>query len=265
MSVSPANSNLTQQVWQRFLSKADLNSDSKLDQQELASVSGQGGNADEIKKILETLDQDGDGTLDLGELSAKPYNEHEYRPMIDIQEASQEDLDRVEAETREDVRRLFERADVDGDGRLSRQEWEAELRMNATRYLQGENDSRMETGWFLTNYENPNWEYLTPDDITIPRLSPGLELQQMPDEIVREIQEGIERGRNAYGHQPPPSKEERQAQLRSEVLNKPLTTAYLSRLFAQLANTAMVSEQSTVDLLGSPLAESRAEETHTRK
>ncbi|MEM9635397.1 MAG: hypothetical protein AAGA50_29010, partial [Pseudomonadota bacterium] len=62
---------------------------------------------------------------------------------------------------------------------------------------------------------------------------------------------------------PPPTKEERQAQLRSEVLNKPLTTAYVSRLFTQLANT--VSEQATNDIFGNSLAGSKTEEAHAER
>lgn len=129
---------LTQQLYQRVFDHLDVDKSDGLSLDELKAA---GGQKQDYASAFQTLDADTDGKISRAEMtgSSAPLSNETLSALVDTQKeptprtalaASKATLSildgaRSEQET-QDIDALFARADVDGDGKLSDAEWEAE-------------------------------------------------------------------------------------------------------------------------------------------
>lgn len=228
---------IAQQVWQRFVKAADQDGDQKLSGQELKAFSVDGIDDGTVERLLQTFDADGDGAIAAQEILANPYQPQETPAPLDIADIASLSREERDAMSREDVASLFERADVDGDGLLSKEEWQAERAMAQSRYLDSANEP---AGVVYAIHKNGDWDYLSPEDVSAGRRLTGLKLvapEDMPPEMrerMEEVREMSKKITSDPDYKAPPTAEQREAAIRNNVLNTPLAGAFGSRLLAQL-------------------------------
>lgn len=112
-------------VWQRFIASADTDGNGSLSEDELAALSPDTA-SEKIAQIVSQRDANGDGVLSADELPKGAFSTMAFEHLLNAQEYR----DATSVERREDDARaiadLFARADVDGNGVLSDDEWSAE-------------------------------------------------------------------------------------------------------------------------------------------
>lgn len=135
---SIASGGLTQQLYQRLFDHLDVDKSDGLSLDELKTA---GPDSQDYASTFKALDADTDGKISRAEMtgSSVPLSNDTLSALVEAQAASGSptalkaskatlpllDGARSEQET-QDIAALFARADVDGDGKLSDSEWEAE-------------------------------------------------------------------------------------------------------------------------------------------
>lgn len=247
MSTTVAASGITGQIWQRLVRQGDSNGDSRLDAAELDALKAGGGNQTDMAAILSAFDSDGDGGLSAGELPSAPLGAPMLGPLLDWQEYGKADAATRAADDARVVDDLFARADVDGDGLLSPSEWNAEMTMRSTRWLEAQ--ASVEDPVYIVRRgilgNGSNEAALSREDIGVGRYVPVKAVviphDQLAPEVRAEIAEHAKRlAEYNRTHPtevppPPPTPEQRRQQVTEKILSAPLDTSYLTRLLAQLS------------------------------
>jgi hypothetical protein len=137
MSSAAGSSGITSQIWQRLVKQGDANSDNNLSRDELDTLKAGFKDNPDIEQIIRSFDKDGDQNLSSSELPSSPLDVEMLGPMLDWQEYGKADAATRSEDDKRVVDSLFKRADVDGDGFLSKDEMEAESTLRRTRSLEG--------------------------------------------------------------------------------------------------------------------------------
>lgn len=259
MSTAAGSSGITNQVWQRIIRQGDTNADKALSKGEIEALKAAFKDKVDIDQIIRSLDTDGDQSLNSSELPSSPLDVDMLGPMLDWQDYAKADASTRDEDNKRIVASLFERADVDGDGFLSKDEMEAERTLRRTRWLEGQATDADPV--FLINVD-ADQDRLSPEDFVVLRSIPFDHLKVTPPENlpveVREAMQKMEEWKNSpddQSDQKPLTEEERRQQAVDSVLNAPLTATYIGRLLAQLsaavaktdpANTLKNSRDGTV-------------------
>lgn len=251
MTSAAGSSDITQQIWQRLVRQGDTNADNRLGKDEINALrAGFKDNAD-IDQIIRSFDTDGDQSLSSSELPSSPLDVEMLGPMLGWQEYVKADVVTRAEDDKRVVASLFKRADVDGDGFLSKEEMDAEGALRQARRLEG---ITTEFDAVFMIRPDADKDRLSPDDFTVGRLIPSDRLKIIPpEELPAETREAIQRAaeewRNSPDYQKPPTAEEYRQQAVDRVVNAPLTATYVSRLLSQLS--AALAKTHAVDTLRS--------------
>tara|TARA_R110002020_G_scaffold127988_2_gene286976 strand:+ start:294 stop:1226 length:933 start_codon:yes stop_codon:yes gene_type:complete len=118
-------------LMQRLFGKADQDQNQLVNATELAGVMSGDDTAKRAAAIIAANDADGDGQLTVGELSTGKFAPETLAGLLSIQEYAEADRANRQADDQNAVDEFFAHADVDGDGKLSKDEFDAErtLRM----------------------------------------------------------------------------------------------------------------------------------------
>lgn len=237
MTSTAASTGITSQIWQRLVRQGDTNVDNSLSKDEFEALrAGFQGNPD-IEQIIGSLDANGDGSLSSSELPSSPFDGGMLGPMLDFQEYSKADATTREEDDKRVVSSLFERADVDRDGFLSKDEMEAESTLRQTRWLEGKSTDSDPV--FLIR-QGGDRNHLSPEDFLVGRRIPVDQLKVVsPEELPAEVREAVEKAgeelKNSPDYRPPLTEEEQRQQATDRVISAPLTATYVSRLLSQLS------------------------------
>jgi len=123
----------SQSVWNRFIAGADRDGDGSISGEELAALAPE----DKGKKAMTRYDANGDGLLSRDELPEGAFSPTMYSQLLTAQEYRDADPETRRADDAEAIADMFARADVDGDGVLSAEEWDAERTLNMSRFIDG--------------------------------------------------------------------------------------------------------------------------------
>lgn len=232
MSSAAASSSITSQIWQRIVRQGDTNGDNSLSKDEFEALRAGFKDSADLDKIMSSLDTNGDGSLSSSELPSSPLDTEMLGPMLSWQEYVKADAATRDENDKQIVAALFKRADVDGDGFLSRDEMKAEGALRQTRWLEGKIEDAIPV-----ISRNVDKDYLSPEDFGVARrlfseLTPPKEI---PAELREAVQKVAEELRNSPDYQRPMADEEFRQKLTTSVLNTPLDPTYISRLLSQLS------------------------------
>ena len=122
-----------QAVWTRFIDRADVNGDGNLDREEMEAIDPKA----DFDKIIAEHDANGDGVLNSDELPKGAFSPMLFEQLLDAQEYRDATPDARATDDAKAVAQLFERADLDGDGVLSQEEWDAERALGMSRFADG--------------------------------------------------------------------------------------------------------------------------------
>lgn len=247
MTSTAASSGITSQIWQRLVRQGDTNADNSLSKDEFEALrAGFQGNAD-IEEIIGSLDANGDGSLSLPELPSSPLDGGMLGPMLDFQEYSKADATTRDQDDKRVVSSLFERADVDRDGFLSKEEMEAESTLRQTRWLEGK---ATDSDPVYLIRQGADRDHLSPKDLLVGRRIPLDQLKVVPPEqLPADVREALEKAgeelKSAPDYKPPLTEEEQRQQATDRVINAPLTATYVSRLLSQLSITVAKTDPAS--------------------
>ncbi|WP_370677965.1 hypothetical protein [Pleomorphomonas sp. PLEO] len=237
MSSAAGSSGITSQIWQRLVRQGDTNSDNNLSKAELDTLkAGFKDNAD-IEQIIRSFDKDGDQNLSSSELPSSPLDVEMLGPMLDWQEYGKADATTRSEDDKRVVDSLFARADVDGDGFLSKDEMEAESTLRRTRSLEGKSADSDPVYMIRPDADR---DHLSPEDFLVGRRIPSDRLkiippEKVPAEVREAIQKAAEEWKSSPDYQKPLTAEEQRQKSVDGVLSTPLSAAYISRLLSQLS------------------------------
>lgn len=245
MSAAVDTSSITRQIWQRLVTQGDRNADNRLDKAELDAVQADTKTKTDMAAIISAYDTDGDGGLTADELPSAPLGTMTFGALLDYQTYCASDVAGRAADDARIVDAMFARADVDGDGVLSKSEWDAEKAMRQTRWLMGE--AQDDDPVFIVRM-GANEEALRREDIAGGRAM-RLKVTPIPwDQLPADVREEIEAHRKALAEyrktHPAPTPltpEERRQQVTAKLLSTPLDTSYMTRLLAQLSASIAAS------------------------
>lgn len=255
--MSEISGTMSNSLWQRFFNRADVNADGAVSEQELQSIS-EGSHAQEkAASIFAALDVDGDGQVSQNELPQSPIDTKMLRPLLNAQEFYALSDEEQAADEKAVVQTLFDRADMDGDGVLSQEEWDADKTLHIAAFLERGMDFNDP---IFSVREGADPDHLTPDDFGVARFITGLKAIK-PEEMPAELRERFESVKlqtaemeadmvEKYGvdwHTKLTGlvKEDPIVKLQEQVQQAAMTSAMMSRLFAQL--TASVLSPDPVD------------------
>ena len=88
----------------------------------------------DIDKIVAERDANGDGQLNADELPKGAFSSMLFEQLLNAQEYRDATPDARKADDDNAIAQLFARADIDGDGVLSQEEWDAERALNMSRF-----------------------------------------------------------------------------------------------------------------------------------
>jgi len=237
MSTVSGIPSVTQQIWQRFFDRADANGDGGLAVDELQAVAGKNQTPDQVTAMMAKLDADGDGQVARSEMPSDPLSTQMLQPLLNAQEYAQASADERAADNKAVVDSIFARADVDGDGRLSAEEWDAEKNLRSIAHIDGEGAT--DYAFILRPGADDN--DLGQDDFLVARrldsFTPTpLKIEDMRQDMRERIEASIAAAQESRPGIPSPA--ERRAAWEQEVRQTPLTEALLARLSNQLSDFA---------------------------
>ncbi len=243
---SAASSGITSQIWQRIVRQGDTNADNSLSKDEFEALRAGFQDSADLDQIIRSFDANGDGSLSSSELPSSSLDTEMLGPMLGWQEYVKADAATRDEDEKQIVAALFKRADVDGDGFLSKDEMKAEVALRQTRWLEGKIDDAIP----VIN-RNVDKDYLSPEDFGVARrLFPELTPPEgIPAEVREAHQKAMEEWRNSPNYQKPMADEEFRQQMTTSVLNTPLNATYISRLLSQLS--AAVARTDPTDAIQS--------------
>lgn len=243
-------SSITRQIWQRLVTQGDRNADNRLDKAELDAVQADAKTKTDMAAIVDAYDKDGDGGLTTDELPSAPLGTMTFGALLDYQTYCATDFAGRSADDARIVDAMFARADVDGDGVLSKSEWDAEKAMRQTRWLMGE--ARDDDPVFIVRM-GANEAALRREDIAGGRAmrikATPIPQDQIPAEVREEMEahaKALAEYRQTHPVPTPLTPEERRQQVTAKLLGTPLDSSYLTRLLAQLS--ASIGARGTEDL-----------------
>ena len=236
-----------QAVWTRFIAQADTNGDGDLDRDELAAIDPKA----DFEDIIKAHDADGDGILSTDELPKGAFSPMLFEQLLNAQEYRDATPEARAADNAKAVAQLFARADIDGDGVLSRDEWDAERALNMSRYADGGEAADVS---FLVSRQV--WEGLSsagedgeqvaglrPEDIMVGRrmaLTP-IAGDGLPDGFKERIDELIRASAALPEDQRPEVKafdpEAMRAEMKVRVDEIPMSAAFMTRLLISLSES----------------------------
>ncbi|WP_108459381.1 EF-hand domain-containing protein [Devosia naphthalenivorans] len=111
---------------ERLFQRLDQDQSQFVGAEELAGVLTGGDAAQRARQIVVSHDQDRDGRLTLAELGAAKLGPETMSSLLSVQEFKAAPRAERDADNRTAVDELFARADLDGDGKLSLEEFDAE-------------------------------------------------------------------------------------------------------------------------------------------
>lgn len=238
MSSTATSTGITSQIWQRVIRQGDTNGDKSLSKDEFEALRAGFKNNADLDQIIRAYDTDGDGSLSSSELPSSPLDVEMLGPMLDWQEYGKADAATRAEDDKRVVDGLFKRADVDGDGFLSKEEMEAESNLRRTRWLEGKTTDS--DAAFMIRLDADR-DHLSPEDFMVARGVPLSRVAKIipPEKLPAEVREAIQRAaeelRKSPDYQKPLTAEEQRQQTVETVLNTPLNATYISRLLSQLS------------------------------
>lgn len=233
-------SGITSQIWQRLLKQSDTNADNRLSKDELDALKTSYQGDVDIDQLIRSFDVDGDQSLSSSELPSSPLDVEMLGPLLDWQEYGKADAATRAEDDKRVIDALFQRADVDRDGFLSRDEMEAEKTLRRTRWLEGKATDDDPVYMIRLGADQ---DRLSPEDFLTGRRIPldALKVippEEIPADVRAAIQKVTEEWQNSPDYQKPLTAEEHRQQAITDVLNTPLTATYMARLLSQLSAAA---------------------------
>lgn len=247
---------MAQNLWQRAFSKADVNADGALNQEEFLVVAPDG---EEAAAVFVTLDTDGDGQLKLDELPQDSSLLPQAYMGIDVYDFIALSSEEKAAEDKAAVAYLFDDADIDGNGELSHQEWDAYTTMNMAAFVDHGASALDQRPMLIKRVDSDN---MKPEDFGVARPLTGLEpikMEDMPPEFQARYEAMQERFAKMETYMTEqhgtdwreihsPAREEPVLTLPERVQQAPMTSALMSRLFTQLVTSATQESLKSLDL-----------------
>lgn len=242
-----------QAVWTRFIAQADTNSDGDLDRDELAAIDPKA----DFEDIMKARDADGDGVLSTDELPKGAFSPMLFEQLLNAQEYRDATPEARAADNAKAIDQLFAQADVDGDGMLSKDEWDAERALNMSRYADGGEAADVSflvsrQVWDSLSSAGEDGEQvagLRPEDIMVGRrmaLTP-IPGDELPDGWDAQIEKLIEASHNQQMDQQPQMAERdpeaMRAEMKARVDEIPMSAAFMTRLLMSLSES--VAAQAT--------------------
>ena len=236
-----------QAVWTRFIAQADTNGDGDLDKDELAAIDPKSN----FEDIMKARDADGDGVLSTEELPKGAFSPMLFEQLLNAQEYRDATPEARAEDNAKAVAQLFARADIDGDGALSRDEWDAERAFNMSCYADGGEAGDVSflvsrQAWDRQSAAGEDGEQvagLRPEDIMVGRrmaLTP-VAGDELPDGWAERIEKLIEASHNEQmGQQPQMAErdpEAMRAELKARVDEIPMSSAFMTRLLMSLSES----------------------------
>lgn len=259
MSSTTASTGITNQIWQRIIRQGDTNADNNLSKDEFEALRAGFKDSADLDQIVRSLDTNGDGSLSSSELPSSPLDVEMLGPMLDWQEYGKADAATRAEDDKRVVDALFKRADVDGDGYLSKDEMEAESNLRRARWLEGKTT---DSDPVFAIRIGANRDRLSPEDFAVGRgipLSSILKVippEEVPADVREAVKKAMEEWKNSPDYHKPLTAEEHRQQTIDTVLNTPLNATYISRLLSQLS--AAVEKGDPTNTLRSGSAETVA-------
>ena len=238
-----------QAVWTRFIDRADVNGDGNLDREEMEAIDPKA----DFDKIIAEHDANGDGVLNSDELPKGAFSPMLFEQLLNAQEYRDATPDTRATDDAKAVAQLFERADLDGDGVLSQEEWDAERALGMSRFADGGEPADVSflvrrDVWNKVTGEGADGEKpagLRPEDILVGRrmaLTP-MSADELPDDWDAQIARLAAASENLPADQRPQLEQidpaVARAEMKAKVDQMPMSAAFMTRLIMSLSESAL--------------------------
>jgi hypothetical protein len=224
----------------RLFQRADADRNNAVSAEEIAGLLPDSADPDAARGVVSRHDQDGDGQLSLVEFSVVTMAPATMASLLSVQEYKAASREERLADDKAAIDALFARADLDGDGLLSRAEFDAE---RALQFAQALDDGEIPQHGFAALPSAAEDGCFTRDEVMVGRrlidvLDPiNLDDPDL-DPALRERVEAVRRlkpiNEGATEPPPPPPPQDIETVLGEVVRNAELTDALIARLIRQL-------------------------------
>ncbi|MHA6299157.1 EF-hand domain-containing protein [Devosia sp. CAU 1758] len=235
----------------RLFQRADADRNNVVSAEEIAGLLPGSADPDVARGVVSRHDQDNDDQLSLAEFSVVTMAPATMASLLSVQEYKAASRDERMADDRAAVDALFERADLDGDGLLSREEFDAE---RALQFAQALDEGDIPQHGFAALPGAAEDGYFSRDEVMIGRrmidvLDP-IDLDDPDlDPTVRERVEAVRRLtpiKDGAAEPPPAPPPDIETVLGGVVRSAELTDALMARLIRQLELGAVRSDAAEV-------------------
>jgi|GEM_PF-1677508 hypothetical protein len=135
MTIDGVSGGLRNGLLQRLFARADSDQSQTLRVDELAGLMSGENATTRAGAIVAVYDQDGDSQLTSAELTGRDFAPETLAGLLSVQEYAAADRDGRQADDRAVVDDFFTRADIDGNGLLSKDEFDAERALGMAQSL----------------------------------------------------------------------------------------------------------------------------------
>lgn len=234
---------------ERLFQRADVNRNSRVGAEEIAELLPEGGAFEAAQALVNRHDQDSDGQLSIAEFSATTMAPETMASLLSVQEYKAASREERRADDAAAIDALFARADLDGDGLLSQEEFQAERALQFARALDAGETPQHGFAALPSAAEDG---YFSRDEILVGRRLADVLDPISPDELDPEMKERLQAirrltpddaGGPAAPTEPQPDIE---TVLGNVVRSAELTESLIARLIRQMERGAMGGESDPV-------------------
>lgn len=247
MTVGSVGGGFRAGLLERLFTKADSDKSQTVGADELAGLLSGEDASTKASAILASRDLDGDNQLTLAELTGGTLAPETFASLLSAQEYVDADGGARQADNRKALDDFFDRADLDGDGKLSRDEFDAERTLRMAQSL--DTDDAVPQHLFAVMPQALDDDVISRDELMLGRRLVDMAKAVSLDDLALDpkLVERLKALHPQGGSETPPPSLDPVAAMGDAVREADLTHTLIARLIQQLERT--IAAPPTQDLL----------------